>query len=86
MKLGRNDLQHKPDGWIRPFFGSAARGSSYGAQKAEKWAFWPFLRDFESVRAPNRCSGTPRSMIGYLESTGAHNQDFCTLQVYSISV
>ena len=55
MKLGRNDLQHKPDGWIRPFFGSAARGLSYGAQKAEKWAFWPFLRDFKSVRAPNRC-------------------------------
>ena len=72
MKLGRNDLQDKPDGWIRPFFGSAARGPSYWARKVEKWAFGLFLRDFKSVRAPNRCSGTPRSMIGYLEGAGAH--------------
>ena len=73
MKLGRNDLWVKPDGLTRPLFGSATSGLSYWARKAEKWAFWPFLRDFESVRAPNRCSGTPRSMIGYLENAGAHS-------------
>ena len=55
MKLGRNDLWDKPDGVSRPLFGFATRGLSYWARKAEKWAFWLFLRDFKAVRTPNRC-------------------------------
>ena len=55
MKLGRIDLWDKPDGVSRPLFGFATRGLSYWARKAEKWAFWPFLRAFKAVRTPNRC-------------------------------
>ena len=46
-------------------FQLAARGPRNSAQKVEKWAFWPFLRDFKAVRTPNRCSRTPKSIKRY---------------------
>ena len=65
MKLGRNDLWDKPDGVSRPLFGSATRGLSYWARKAEKWAFLPFLRGFKALRTPYRCKSTPKSIKRY---------------------
>ena len=61
MKLGRNDLWVKPDGLTRPLFGSATRGLSYWARKAEKWAFWQFLRDFKAVRPQTGVKGPLRA-------------------------
>ena len=43
----------------------ATRGRRYKAQKAEKWAFWLYLGDTNTVRALNRWSRTTGSMIGY---------------------
>ena len=70
----------------KPDLDLATRGASYKAQKAEKWVFWPFLRDFKAVRTPYRCSRTPMSIKSYPGRAEALALDFCSPQVYAIAV
>ena len=46
-------------------FQLATRGPRNKTRIVEKWAFWPFLRDFKAFRTPNRCSRTPKSIKRY---------------------
>ena len=66
MKLGRNDLWDKADGWIHQLFRLATRGPSNLARKVKIWTFCQFSSEFDATKCLRRGQGPQEVAEGLL--------------------